>query len=209
MLAIVALLAVLAARAGAQPFPDEDGPAAPTPDEDWLAAAPDDDAKPPALAGSALAPGVTEPGAAGASPRLPAHLPPISAVVAAAYRAADLDRDPGPSWRKRARLAALVPWISVRGGQDAAWHDTADPTIGYVDVVMVSATWHFDRLVFEPNELRIAGIEAGRRRERRRIADLAIRAYYAWSATGDPEPAAFLDALTDGWFARAVEAKPR
>jgi hypothetical protein len=98
----------------------------------------------------------------------------------------------------------LVPIVTVRDGRDATWRDIADPTIGYVSVFTVSATWRLDRLLFDPNELRISAIEAARRRERRHVAAAAIRTYFtfaraAGTARGD-EAAAELDALTDGWF---------
>jgi len=150
--------------------------------------------------------------------RLSAALPPISAVVAAAYRAAGLADDPAPGWRRRTRLAALVPWIAIRDGRDASWRDVTDPTIGYVSVFDVRATWHFDRLVFDPNELRIAAIDTSRRREKRRVALLAIHGYYAWLRaraaaehdgrwSGHAEQAfAELDALTGGWLATVDKA---
>jgi hypothetical protein len=142
--------------------------------------------------------------------------PPVatSALLAAAYRTAGLDRDPTPGWRRRARLASLVPWVTVRDGSDAAWHDITDPTIAYVSIFEVSAAWHFDRLVFDPNEMRAATIAGSRRRERRRVADLVIRAYYDWrravAGTGEDtrwswiadEARDRLDSLTDGWFSQ-------
>ena len=141
----------------------------------------------------------------------------MSAVVSAAYRASGLaaSDERATSWRWRTHLAALVPSISVRDGRDATWRDISDPTIGYVSVFSVAATWRLDRLVFDPNELRISAIEAARRRERRRVAATAIHAYFAWrhaslAAARDPrwglraeEAAAELDALTDGWFSEA------
>ncbi len=144
--------------------------------------------------------------------------PTTKALLAAAYRTAGLDRDPTIGWSRRARLASLVPWVTVRDGSDATWHDISDPTIGYVSIFEVSATWHLDRLAFDPNEMRASAIQAGRRREKRRVADLVIRAYYDWrravAATGDDnrwrwiadEARDRLDALTDGWFSGNLPA---
>lgn len=133
-------------------------------------------------------------------------VPPVAEVVAAAYRAngLDADRDRGSSWRWRTRMAGLVPVLTVRDGRDATWRDISDPTIGYVSIMSVSATWRLDRLVFDANELRISAIEAARHRERRRIAAQVIHAYYGWLHAVDAgereEDAAVLDAFTDGWF---------
>lgn len=144
--------------------------------------------------------------------------PPVSMVVAAAYRAAAIADDPATSWRVRTHLAGLVPSISVHDGRDATWSDSPDPSIGYISVVGVSATWNLGRLVFDPNELHISTIEVARRRDRRRVATVTIRKFFAWlqlraaaiqdsrwSVRAD-EAAAELDALTDGWFTNAVRA---
>lgn len=133
--------------------------------------------------------------------------PAIAEVLAAAYAAAGLDRAPARGWIRRARLAGLVPWVSVRAGRDASWQ-TDDPAIGQRTDLEVRATWRLDRLVFDGRELQVASIEAARRRERRELASRVIRAYFAWRRAaargrGD-EPAAELDALTDGWFSDAV-----
>ncbi len=209
VLAIAALIAVLVARAAASPIAPVPEPV-PEPE-------PQDASEPDDLdAVTALPPESVPrlPRAPAEHEQLAAHVPPASAVVAAAYRAAGLAEDPGPGWRRRARLAGLVPTVTVRDGRDAAWRDVSDPTIAYVSVLGVAATWHLERLMFDPNELRISAIEAGRRRDRRRIAALAIRTYYAWldlaaAAVRDArwapradEAAAQLDALTEGWFSQ-------
>jgi hypothetical protein len=145
--------------------------------------------------------------------------PPPSAVVQAAYRAAGLADDPTPSWRARTRLAGLIPSISVHDGRDATWNDSPDPTIGYISVFGVSASWHLERLVFDPSEVHIATIDVVRRRDRRRVATLTIRMFFTWlhlhaAAMHDDrwtvradEATAELDALTDGWFSRSL-ARP-
>jgi hypothetical protein len=208
LLAILALLLALAVRASAAPYPPV-APVDPVVDPEAV----DDgelDADLGADVDAMLAPVPIAP--VPPSLREPtsglAKLPPISAVVAAAYRANSLDSSPATGWRWRTRLAGLVPIVTVRDGRDATWRDISDPTIGYVSVFTVSATWKLDRLLFDPNELRISAIEAARRRERRHVAAEAIRAYYAFArATGSDrgaEAAAVLDALTDGWFSDAL-----
>jgi hypothetical protein len=141
--------------------------------------------------------------------------PPVARVIAAAQTAAGLDRDPGRGWVARTRLAGLVPLVSVAEGSDSTWHEV-NPNIGRQSYVEVRASWHLDRLLFDPNELHISTIESSRRRERRRIANLVIRAYFAWRrasaaairhprwATHAEQAAAELDALTNGWFTASL-----
>lgn len=203
LLAILALLVALVVRADASPLAPVGG-TMPTADDAAAsddAAAGDDDL---GDLGDEAPPGAAAVRRGSAGDVAAAKAPPVSAVVAAAYRAAGLDSDPAPAWRRRARLAGLVPTFTVRDGRDAAWRDVSDPTIAYVSVFSVAATWHLERLMFDPNELRISAIEAGRRRDRRRVAALAIRSYFAWLHGRGDEAQAELDALTDGWFSDAV-----
>lgn len=137
--------------------------------------------------------------------------PAIGEVLEAAYQAAGLDRNPATGWNRRARLAGLVPWISVRFGRDASWNDL-EPEIDHDTAVEVRATWRLDRLVFDGRELQVSTIDTARRRERRRLASRVIRTYFAWrrlaaASVRRPglglraeEAAAELDAVTDGWF---------
>ena len=125
-----------------------------------------------------------------------------------------------PALARRARAASLIPWISVRGGEDATWRDVDDPTIGHVTIFEVSATWHLDRLAFDATELRTTALDSARRRERRRVALRVVWAFYRWLSasavaerTGRPtaradEASAELDALTDGWFGRRITDRP-
>ena len=134
--------------------------------------------------------------------------PAIADVLAAAYRAAGLDREPTRGWIRRARLAGLVPWLSVRTGRDTNWQDD-DGVVDHGMALEVRATWRLDRLVFDGRELQVASVEAARRRERRQLAGTVIQAYFTWRrARGDAsEAAATLDALTDGWFSDALPVR--
>jgi hypothetical protein len=139
--------------------------------------------------------------------------PAMADVLVAAYAAAGLDRDPGPGWTRRARLAGLVPWVTVRATRDTSWQDS-DPEVGHSETVEVRATWRLDRLLFDGRELQVADLAASRRRERRRLEARVIRAYFAWrrlsevpgttpearDPTRTSEAIAELDAATDGWF---------
>lgn len=143
--------------------------------------------------------------------------PKVAEVVAAAYRAGGLHRTPGRSWNRRARLAGLVPWVTVRMGRNTSWQDL-DPEVDRGMTVDVRATWRLDRLVFDGRELQVASIEAARRRERRQLGNRVVRAYFRWqrlasAAAGQPrlasradEAAAELDALTDGWFSEQLDS---
>lgn len=156
-------------------------------------------------------------------PEVTARLvPPIAPreVVAAAYRAAAIADDPIRSWALRSRLTALIPSLSTRVSRGQSWRDVVDPTLGYRDAWDVRATWRLDRLLFDPNELRLSTVDINRRRERRRVAATAIRLYYRWilahaaaqAASRDAprwavrsgELHAQLDALTEGWFSKAL-----
>lgn len=210
--AILALLIALAARVDAQPFDDEDGAPA---DETPVSVPTAGEAR-----SSGAAPALI-PVSEAELRRVSATAPPVSAVVAAAYRTAGLADDPTRSWSIRSRLAGLVPMVSARVGNNQSWREVPDPTIGHVLAFDVRAMWRLDRLLFEPNELRIKAIATNRRRERRRVAADTIHTYYRWlraqaAASHEPrwtahaeEVTAELDALTDGWFsevlAKAVE----
>lgn len=147
--------------------------------------------------------------------RRPVRGPGIAAVLAAAYAAAGLDRDPQDGWIRRARLAGMIPWITVRTARDTSWQD-AHAEVGHGTSLELRATWRLDRLLFDSKELQIASVEAARRRERRRLATRVIRTYFTWRraasqassdeqiATRAAEAAAELDALTEGWFSRQL-----
>jgi hypothetical protein len=161
-----------------------------------------------------------------AGARVPVRGPSIGAVLSAAYAAAGLDRDPGGSWIRRARLAGLVPWVTVRTARDTSWQDQQSE-VGHGTSLEVRATWRLDRLLFDSRELQVAAVESARRRERRRLATRIIRSYFTWRRAagiavdaGDDrvsarvaEATAELDALTDGWFseqlARLVTGHPK
>jgi hypothetical protein len=152
------------------------------------------------------------------------HVPPVSDVLAAAYKTAGLDTDLGRSFATRARLAALVPWLSVRTGRDTSWRDN-EPDVSRGTTLEVRATWRLDRLVFEGRELQVVSIDAARRRERRKLGQQVVREYFTWkraaraveAGMGDvegaaaraEEAAAELDDLTGGWFTEQVGSSER
>lgn len=149
-----------------------------------------------------------------------AGAPKVADVIAAAERAAGLNTDPAKSWLRRARVSGLIPWVTVRGARETTWDDP-DTNIGHSQTYEVRATWRLDRLLYDGRELQIAGVEAARRRERRRLASRVIRSYFTWqrarvAAVRHPtwgshaeEAAAELDALTDGWFSETLTNRAR
>jgi hypothetical protein len=205
---VIALIAVLVAAADAAPADDEDAAREPEVGAWMTEDRPDD------LGGER--PRVYAPPTRAAVDRVTACAPPVAAVIAAAYRAAGLADDPTTSWRRRSRLAALIPYVSVRAGQNQAWREVSDPTISHGVAFDLRAAWRLGQLVFDPNEARIAMLDVARRRERRRVASLAVHLYFDWlaaqaaaeqdaSAVLDArEKVAELDALTAGWFSEAL-----
>ena len=86
----------------------------------WLAAAA---LLAPASRGAAASPGSVEGEDEDDAPPVPAVAiagPPVGEVLAAAYRAAGLDRDPARGWVRRARVAGLVPSVMVRTGRNTS-----------------------------------------------------------------------------------------
>jgi hypothetical protein len=133
----------------------------------------------------------------------------LAEVAAAAVRAAGLDHDPTHGWITRARLSGLVPMFSARYGRNLTWKDVDDPTLGYTNMYDLRATWRLERLLFDPNEIRIAALDVSRRREKRRVEMLAVHSYLAWLRLPRASDkavvlAADLDTITDGWFSQAL-----
>jgi hypothetical protein len=211
---IVLVLAALTTRAAAAPYEDDDddargidrtaasvrGESVPF---DWIGERPwrrpapcncDDDALTRALASA----------------------PPLSEVIAAAERAAGIADDPTPSWRRRSKLAALVPRVTLRAGNSESWRDVDDPSVHHAAALGGAVAWQLDQLVYDPNEPRFTTYDIARRRERRRIAHATSAAYFAWievvaTAGTDPrdrltlmEAVANLDAMTATWFSHTL-----
>ncbi len=210
LVAVFVLLAVLVARADAAPADDNDDAQVDDRDvTDW----PIDERGARELAGRAR---LYIPITNAMIERIATFAPPVASVVAAAYRSAGLGEDPTNGWRHRSRWSALIPAISVRAGQHDAWRDISDPTVSHSMAFDVRASWRLERVMFDPNEPRIEMLDVARRRERRRVAALAIHLYFDWvtaRAAADrdvravldaQEKAAELDALTSGWFSQAI-----
>jgi hypothetical protein len=216
VLAVVALLAILAVRAAAAPADAGDAGTR----DDLELDDPDDE-----LDDRGSGPGAAEPWACPCDvdvlARVAAGAPSVTEVVAAAHRAGGVARDPTPGRRWRSRWSALVPWVTARAGNSESWREVIDPTVSHAVAFDVRVAWRLDRLIFDPAELRIDSADLARRRERRQLASLASRAYFAWlraraASMRDPRWAlraavatAELDGLTDGWFSQAASTGTR
>ena len=156
--------------------------------------------------------------------------PGVDEVVAAAVRHAGLGGRPEASMKRRARLSAALPTLSLKAGRDTAWDEASEGArvIGDVeqDVVLEArATWRLDRLMFHDAELRIASLGQQRAKSRAALAAQATALYYKrraaqvealWHPPATIEEAvrrelaleeltAQLDALTGGWWARQTD----
>jgi outer membrane protein TolC len=129
-----------------------------------------------------------------------------------------------PALRRRARLAGLLPQVSVRAARGWAWDDpwtgvrAADDGVARRDTLDVRLTWRLDRIVFDASESTALSGERSAARARRELEDDVTTRYFRWrrayleAAATDGEPErlaaeeafASLDALTGGWFGERV-----
>ena len=159
--------------------------------------------------------------------RLERDEPAVREAVAAAVKHAGLGGRPEAGMKRRARLAAALPTLSLKVGRDTAWAET-DATamvVGDVEHDMVleaRATWRLDRLMFDDTELRVASLSQQRAKARAAVAAQTTSLFYKrraaqvealWHPPETIEEAvrrelvldeltAQLDALTGGWWAQ-------
>ena len=127
---------------------------------------------------------------------------------------------PMPALRRRARLAGLVPDVSVRAARGWSWDDpwtgarAADDAIARRDTVDVRLTWRLDRLIFDPIEPAVAVGERNAARARLEVEDEVVSRYFRWRRAeldaaelagpreqlAAEEAFAALDGLTGGWL---------
>lgn len=173
------------------------------------------------------------PSAGRAMARLEAREPTVDQVRRAALRYAGADADAWRGWSRRARLAGLLPDVTVRASRrtntdrDLSRQSTGterlatgtDEDTG----VEARATWRLDRLVFDPAEIRAADTGQRHHRYRLTLAAQVTTIYYRrrrlqlrllWRPPADPAERAErqleireltdqLDGLTGGYFSRA------
>jgi hypothetical protein len=155
--------------------------------------------------------------------------PTVKQTVAAALRHAGLAGRPEVGVRRRARLAAALPTLSLRARRDTSWDEASDDkrVTGDIDqkvVLEARATWRLDRLVFDGTELRALALGQQRARARAALSAQTTALYYRrraaqvddlWSPAETAEGAvrrelaiaelsAQLDALTGGWWSEQV-----
>ncbi len=162
--------------------------------------------------------------------RLEKAEPSVDDAVAAALRYAGLGGRPEASMRRRARLSAALPTLTLRASRATDWAeaDEGARVVGDVEqqlVLEARATWRLDRLMFDSSELRIASLGQQRARSRAAVAAQTTSLFYRrraaqvdelWDPAATSEDAvrrelaleeltAQLDALTGGWWADQVK----
>jgi hypothetical protein len=162
--------------------------------------------------------------------RLERSEPIVDDVVAAALRYAGLAERPETGLRRRARLAAALPTLTLAASRDTTWAeaDAGARIVGDVDRELVfeaRATWRLDRLVFDGAELRAHALGQQRARARAAVAAQTTALFYRrraaqleamWTAPATPaeqvrrdlaieELSAQLDALTGGWWSSQLD----
>jgi hypothetical protein len=164
------------------------------------------------------------------------------AAVAAALRAAQhpesLSRIDG--FRSRARLNALLPelWVRVARSTDQSlrFAPTVDDPKNYSEagaaglLFEARVAWHFDRLMFDSDELSVEKMRAERAEGAAKLGSKVLATLFAWqksrlraadagatdearalAALEEAEAVVELDVLTDGWFSsqiRPARSKP-
>jgi hypothetical protein len=160
--------------------------------------------------------------------------PGVAELRAAARRHAGLDPGRARGWARRARLAGLIPQLSLRalraierdeGVTSSATTDRLEIDLGHDVVLEARASWDLSRLVFDPAELRAAREGARLRIDVTNLEAEVTRLYYqrrraqiemSLSPSQDEaelarrrldleELGAQLDALTGGALTRALE----
>lgn len=157
--------------------------------------------------------------------QITADEPTVRETVAAALKYAGLARGGETSMRRRARLAAALPTLTLRVSRSTKWDETEEDArvvgdVGQDLVLEARATWRLDRLVFDGAELRIASLAQQRARARASLSAQTTTLYYkrraaqldaVWHPAETVEEemqrdlaleelTAQLDALTGGWW---------
>lgn len=114
--------------------------------------------------------------------------PSIREVQLAAARNVDVNPERMRSWRSRSRLAALAPGVRaeyryvgqfdqrLKAGGDAA--DTQQDTFGTQHRPLARVDWDFNRLVFNPDELRVSSEISSLVRLRESVLNQVTKIYY-------------------------------
>jgi hypothetical protein len=165
---------------------------------------------------------------------LEAAEPTAAEVRDAALRYAGLDGSPQAGWGRRARLAGLLPILTLRGSRGRDWdRDLSGTTdsqritdLAEDSLIEARAVWRLDRLVFDPAELRAATVGRDLHRARLQIAAQVTSLWYQrrsrqleqiWHPAEDEADRADrdlaiaeltdqLDALTGGFLSDSLDA---
>jgi hypothetical protein len=114
----------------------------------------------------------------------PRATPSVTELQRRAVRAAGLEGDRVASMRRRLRLSALAPTISLRGGRGATDLVLLSPYDGSARIdrgdtwrIDGALSWSLERLVWHPGELALEH-EAQRRAERRELLTTEVAQLY-------------------------------
>jgi hypothetical protein len=198
--------------------------------------------------GAAMAePGESPPSPAARAPGSPRSRPAavVSSrlareAIAAALRAAHYPEATAriDGFRTRARMNALLPelWVRVARTSDQSlrFAPTVDDPRNYSEaggaglLFEARVAWHFDRLMFDPDELSVEKMRVERAEGASRLAGKVLAVLFAWqkarlravdtaatdeeravAALEEAEAVVELDVLTDGWFSQRSAAHRR
>lgn len=111
--------------------------------------------------------------------RAPAHADPCPSLSSLRRNARDhAGLDTLPNWRGRARSAALLPMVTVRAARGLDWDDPTD--VDHNVIYEARLTWRLDRLLYEPAEPRLHGVEREVHRARAAVDAEVTRLYFRW-----------------------------
>ncbi len=116
--------------------------------------------------------------------------PSLQQVRTAALRHAGLHKHPANTMRRRARLAGLLPDITIRADrgtgrdQDLARESSGDQRLALGrdsdSGIEAPAVWKLDRLLYSTEEVRILQLQERRHRERLRLGAHVTTLYFHW-----------------------------
>jgi hypothetical protein len=108
--------------------------------------------------------------------------PSLREIQRAARRHAGLDEE--VRWRKRARVAGLLPWVTVRSARGLRWDEdpyvTGPEEVGNNVLYEARLSWRLDRLLYDSAEPRLAELERDVARARAAVDEEVTLLYFRW-----------------------------
>lgn len=116
------------------------------------------------------------------------HEPSVDAVIAAALKYGQANIETGRIWQRHVKRAPLLPTLKVSLGYDLErdesldryqnqpdrWGADTDNDLGF----QVTAQWELDKLIFNPDELKVYNARADRAQRREAIISLIVGYYF-------------------------------